>query len=400
MFPICLRSKILPPALPAVGVFLLLLSLALVQAGEQPATRRWAIVATDPGSTALADLLTVELSRRKDLQLVERQQIQKVLDELQLSATGLVAPERTARFGQLSHADALLLLESHEKPGPRTIRVCLVEAATSVRLLDVLLPGANIEKELEAVLGELQHAGDKLAVPEDQRRFVGVLGIKSEEPGETLTPFCRALTMLSEVRLQQHPKFVVLQRDQLQRLTAEGNLTGAELRIRSAAWLLEAGVRRVERGEGLLITGRLLSPASGVKKSLQIELPTRDLAEAQSKLAAAIEDAIGVHAEKTEAADLTAEAALFARRRRWFRDSYRYPEAAEMAEAALALAPTPDNLREALTAYYVWAHCAGRAAQIARGPASRPSPPRALPGVVPQDDARQRVAQEPGGTAL
>jgi len=216
--------------------------------------RRWAIISGDPKSAALADLLTVELSHWKQVALVERQQITKVLNELELNASGLVAPDQAVRFGQLSRADALLLLAARDEPRSPSVRVQLVEASTSVRLLDLLIPSANFQRELEAILSELRRAESKLAIPEDRRRFIGVLAIHSGEPGGGLKAQCRTLQALVEIRLQQHPQFVVLEREQLQRLTAESNLTGAELKIRSAAWLVEAGVRRRNGGQGFAIT--------------------------------------------------------------------------------------------------------------------------------------------------
>src|SRR5688572_27526163 len=73
-------------------------------AAAQPsqAPRRWAIISADAKSGALADLLTAQLSRWKQVELLEREQIAKVLSELQLNASGLVAPDQAARFGQLS----------------------------------------------------------------------------------------------------------------------------------------------------------------------------------------------------------------------------------------------------------------------------------------------------------
>ena len=50
---------------------------------------RWAIVSVDPRGSALADLLTPKLSQWTDVELVERDAIDKVLKELDLAAGGL-----------------------------------------------------------------------------------------------------------------------------------------------------------------------------------------------------------------------------------------------------------------------------------------------------------------------
>ena len=142
-----------------------------------------------------------------------------------------------------------------------------------------------------------------------------------------------------EGELQRHPQFVVLEREQLQQLIAEQNLTGVERKLRGTAWLLEAGVRRTQGNQGLVITGRLHSPGLGTQHKLRVEIATQDLARARGELARAIEKAVGKRASETEAVELQAEAAIFAQRRDWFERAYRNEEAAEMAEAALALRP-------------------------------------------------------------
>jgi hypothetical protein len=147
-------------------------------------------------------------------------------------------------------AEAILLLEKAAPFPVPGLRLRLVETRTSVRLLDVLLPVGDMETEVRVLSEALKRGGSKLAIPEERRRYVGVLMVKSEEPGEALQPFCRTLTALVEAELQRRPEVIVLERGQLQRLTAERDLTGAELQLRSAARLLEAGVRRVEGNAG------------------------------------------------------------------------------------------------------------------------------------------------------
>ena len=67
--------------------------------------KRWAIVAADVSAGGLADLLTAELSDWNNVELVERGQIRRVLDELKLNASGLIASERAVEFGKLTAAE-------------------------------------------------------------------------------------------------------------------------------------------------------------------------------------------------------------------------------------------------------------------------------------------------------
>jgi cell division FtsZ-interacting protein ZapD len=78
-----------------------------------PANQRWAIVATDDvRERGVVDLLTAQLSQVGGIELVERDAIQRVLDELKLNAGGLVDRTKAVQFGQLLAADALLRARS------------------------------------------------------------------------------------------------------------------------------------------------------------------------------------------------------------------------------------------------------------------------------------------------
>jgi hypothetical protein len=329
----------------AAGFFSCALMLSL-QAAE-PDPPQWAVVAADGQSAALADLLTAEITQWHDVRLLERSLVKHALGELKLQASGLVTAESSVRFGKSSHADALVLIESKEGG----IRVRLIETRTGVRLADFALPQEDVAKDVEAVARELQRRGAKLTIALDKRHLVGILALRSEEPGDALTGNCQTITTLLDSELQRRPNFVVLEREQLQKLADEKELTGVELALRSAAWLLEAGVRRTEGNKGLVITGQLHSPSKEAQYKLRVVVATQDVAQAASELAKAVEKALGQPPFAVDNVELKAEAALFSRRRVWADRSYRMEEAAQMADAALALAPTNQNLEEAISAY-------------------------------------------------
>jgi TolB-like protein len=284
--------------------------------------------------------------------LVERDQIAKVRAEQTLQASGLVQSEEATRLGNLLRADALLLLDE-QKPiqGRKALRVRLVESVTGIKLLDEVLPAANLDRQVQEIVAELDQAGKKLAVPETERRYLGIVAIQSEEPGESLAGMCRTLAALVESRLQQLPKVVVLERESLGRLTDESKLTGSELRLRGSAWLLEGGVRQRDGG-GLIVTCRLARPGQTGSQTLRVEAESGGLADVRNRLVEEIAKAVGVDRGEGAGADLADEAVFFAVRRDRLQGAYRHDQAAEMAEAALILAPTPQNLREALAAYY------------------------------------------------
>lgn len=315
--------------------------------------RRWAILPTKATLAGLSDLLAAELSTSLGIELVERDQIGRVLDELKLNASGLVDPSRVTRFGQLASADVLLLLEALDQPAGGQLRLSLVETRTGLRLLDLTLPRKSLEQELELIVHELRRAKSKTAIPDAQRQYVGVIPFRSEEPGNALKPVCETLTAMLESDLQHVPNVVVLERTQLQRLTGERDLTGIELELRTAARVIEAGVRR--NGEGMQVSLRILSSGRNVIANVQVQEDTQDLGAVRACVSNEVRQALGIAWQQT-AADLAAEAEMFGRRRQFFSRAYRYAETAQMAEAALALSPTPSNLSHALSAYRSWTH--------------------------------------------
>jgi len=182
-------------------------------------------------------------------------------------------------------AGCVTCVRSAPRQSPCAIRLRLVEVGTAIMLLEVLLPPANVDRQLKAIVAELEQAGAKMAVPEDQRYYLGIMAIKSEEPGESLTGTCRALTALVEARLHQRPQFIVLEHEQLRRLTDESNLTGAELRLRASAWLLEVGGRHRDGG-GLVVSCRLLAPSKGASQTLRVEAASSEQVEIRNQLVA------------------------------------------------------------------------------------------------------------------
>ena len=145
---------------------------------------------------------------------------------------------------------------------------------------------------------------------------------------------------------------VVLEREQLRRLTAERDLTGVELQLRGSAWLIEAGLRRTGVEGALLITGKLQRLAGGTSKDFRVTSSVLDPNAVRRPLLQEIAKSLDEEVADVPNADAQTEAAFFARRSDWYRATGRLEEAEAAAETALALAPTDDNLRRALDVYF------------------------------------------------
>jgi tetratricopeptide (TPR) repeat protein len=89
-------------------------------------------LADDERNAQVADLLTAELTSTTGLQLVERQNFDKVLHEMQLSLSGLVRAKDAVKVGKLLKADWFLLGTDSVVNGTNVIVVRIVDARTGV----------------------------------------------------------------------------------------------------------------------------------------------------------------------------------------------------------------------------------------------------------------------------
>ena len=81
-----------------------------------------------------ADLLLAQLSSARNLQLVDRQSLDKVLRESQMSLSGLVRAQSATRLGKLLRADWFLLGSAATVNGSNYVVVRIVDARTGTML--------------------------------------------------------------------------------------------------------------------------------------------------------------------------------------------------------------------------------------------------------------------------
>src|SRR5262245_46330890 len=117
---------------------LLLFATAAATVEAQPSAPpvRLAIVAEDPAAATAGDALPAELSKRADLQLLERAQIERVYREQEMSA----ANRDYVKLGQILGADGLLTLDRVSADAGEVLCVRLVAVKPGVRLTSERYP--------------------------------------------------------------------------------------------------------------------------------------------------------------------------------------------------------------------------------------------------------------------
>jgi tetratricopeptide (TPR) repeat protein len=167
----------------------------------------------EPIGTALAELLTTDLAQTDRVRVLERVQVQKLLDEMSLAASGRTDPATAARSGRLLGAGTLVQGRVEGGSGALALQALVVRvptpptAAAPLSERDALDRIFDVEKRL--ALGIYDRMGIQLTAAERQRvtrqattnvQALLALGFGLEAQdagryGEAVTHFARAVQL-------------------------------------------------------------------------------------------------------------------------------------------------------------------------------------------------------------
>jgi hypothetical protein len=220
-------------------VFVVIL-IALCSAAALAAPQRWALISTDAVSkTALPDLLTAELSRAADIQLVERDQLAAALKEQEVATLlGAEGKERLA-LGKLLKADVLAILSTETQGEKTVLTVCLADTKTGARLAFQRLPFAasDVMKatgEISALINQMRSrfAGGL-------KMLVGVPHFLSKDLSHDNDHLQAAFAALLENALYRSPGVAVLEIEEAQWVRRELEIAGERVVARPAVLFVE-----------------------------------------------------------------------------------------------------------------------------------------------------------------
>jgi hypothetical protein len=347
---------------------------ASYSSAQQVKTLNIAIIADKAGGlgqSPLISLLEVQLSRNDNIRLLERAQIDKILQEQQLSAAGLLDRNNTIKIGQLLRADALVIitLENEvmtittgstaraapvpteagglDESGSTTenkatgdlIRVRVAEAAHGLRLLDRFeqLDSSKLNEIAERIKNNIKNAVDKLSLPTGQLIPVGIVDIHRVQLGERYTMLERTLPKLLSVRLGLEPKIVMLEREDLKVLLDEKLRTqGEDSKFWASAVLIEGNLQ--PKDGGLEMSLSIRRPAGEKAKSFTVPVDPNGPSVAIDKAATNIVQEI-LNTPPSSQWQLAAEAEQFYQQGQMLANHQRYESAMTIFETAYALQP-------------------------------------------------------------
>ena len=329
------------------GYLLPLLILALASTGERSYAEnvRLAILPGEgeraPGEEVIAQL-EVALTQEKDVTLLERAKVRKILREQNLSAAGLTDPATAIRVGTLLSVEMFLFIEKIPKSAPTACRIQIIETKTGIALASTLDEAQHIADTPADLMQTVRLALAKQRVPMENRHYVGILGVRNEEPGRFLDGLVQAVNALLPVHLAQSQNIVLLDREHLDRLRQEESLAGALLDLRNSAVLVEGGVRRAADRTGINLTLNITPMVGGPVSISELTIPEKDAPTVTRRVAHAIADFL--HAPAVEkSSDSKREADAFDREAILRLLAHDYDGARRAAEAALALEPTHER---------------------------------------------------------
>ena len=264
-------------AIAAAALALLCGGFARGDVPDAAASTRLAVIAQGQSAPCrgLADLLQVELSRRDGVELVEREEIDRVLAEQTLTASGLVAESARIHLGALLKADGLLFVDQ-AIPTNSVFQLRLVETKQGyVAGFMIHAAGTPMAQTLAAIDRSLAN----LSLPADQRVGVSVLPFRNSLPGNlTKHPIVRAYMSDVEERLMAElatiPGTLILERRKLGDVVQEEALTGETHALMAGTLVVDGGLT--------------LAPEFGVEETdnpqVVLSLRVRNLATGASQL--------------------------------------------------------------------------------------------------------------------
>ncbi len=279
-----------------------------------------------------ADLLTAEFSKKKDIVLLERDQIQKILMEANL-VVGELTEVNVVQMGRLLGADGLILLKKSRLHGEEKLILSLVAVDPGIVLEDSVYPLPTTDfgeyvREISSLLPKLQvQAEDAICIS-----VVGLFSTLNSPEAHTLE---QEITTLLIHRLSHEPSLFVLERRNMEKLLFEKELDNehsSELRLGS--YLLE-GSLDLEK-QKVVIYVQLKPPKNGKAKSFEVKCDQTNLSETINTLTQEILNEL--HQEISPIPwEPNKEAEMFFQHAKWALQQNLLVESAAAAESAWAL---------------------------------------------------------------
>jgi hypothetical protein len=237
----------------ASAITLISLSTGISWGQGAPTVAVLAETEADSGLSALASTLEVRLSQDESIRLLERTEVQRILQEQRVAIAGLSDPLTVTKTGRLLRAKAIVFLtaeQGSEQAKNQLVRVRVAETAHGLRLwegYEAMEDASRVEAAAERIAQKTRAAIGKISQASGPAVPVGIVDIRRVQLPEKYEPLARVLPGLLSARLGKEPRIIMLERESLGTLLREKQFTEGE---DSAFWnsaILIDGVLRTRK---------------------------------------------------------------------------------------------------------------------------------------------------------
>lgn len=292
-------------------------------------------VISDKGMENYADLLTAELSKQKDLFVIERAEINRVLKEQEISSTS--SAEDYLKLGKLLNADGLVIIKKLEFQKKEFLASRLVAVNQGVVLSSFSNPcppekndgwSADISAKFAPYFNKLNVSQEK-AVP------ISILNIRAPIDTPEMRLLEKEFTLALAFRLVQEKDLFVLERWKMEKLAWEKSIdTESSNPFWTGSYLLDGGIELTDK-ENVKIKIRL-KKTSGTEEIIEATGTRQKIDEITEKLTGDLLKQIGKTRDRIPW-DSAKEAEQYLKEAEWACRSGLYDEAVASVENASAL---------------------------------------------------------------
>ena len=307
----------------------------------------------DAGKDVLM-LADVQLGRDPTVTLLDRREVERVLQEQKLTLSGFADSAPALAVGKILRVEVFVVLEMPSQDR-EPIGLVAFDAQTGVRLQDIALPKRGVEETAQKVADAVKAACAKRNRRPDALQSVCLLSVRNADLPRAMDIRCQAVGRLLERSLTRSEGIAVLERKRLEHVNKENALPTASAggNLPASLLIIDLQVGRGAEGRGLRGTA-FISKAGGKRLAeVHAAVPGEDIQALADAMQTELLKALHAAAAPT-AGDRVAEASRFCREARILRGQINPFAALAAAESAYALNPSDrENLRQLELALHV-----------------------------------------------
>jgi hypothetical protein len=321
----------------AAAIWLLCFSLQTASAQT-----RVALVSTcggEAGQNVLV-LADVALSADTNVVLVERREVERVLQEQNLMHCGLSEAGQAVAAGQLLGVQVFASLETVPDQ-KEALGLVVFDAATGVVLWDSVLSGTNVEVAAVEVDAAVEAGCEKRQRPAGSLTRLCILSVRNVDLPRQFDSSCQSVGSILQRQLVQSPSLAVLERQHLENVNKERLLpAGVQTnQLLPSLVLIELDISRNGATNGLSGTA-ILSDTAGTKLGqVAATVDSENPADLSDRLLIELERFLKATPSQI-VVDRAREAGRFCREATFLLNSGKLADGLRALEAAAALVPT------------------------------------------------------------